>query len=122
MPDPNLSSAMKGNLLGAVQQASGGIKFGQTVQLSAEAITRSPKDASALVDVVKFVAGLIQTNRQGDKTAAQVSTLLDGLQTSAQGNTMTMTLAIPEATLEQMLSMMRQDRSKKSIPSPSVPK
>jgi len=105
-----------------VQQASGGIKFGQTVQLSAEAITRSPKDASALVDVVKFVAGLIQTNRQGDKTAAQVSTLLDGLQTSAQGNTMTMTLAIPEATLEQMLSMMRQDRSKKSIPSPSVPK
>ncbi len=125
MPDPNLSNAMKGNLLGAIEQASGGIKFGQTVQLSAEAITRSPKDASALVDVVKFVAGLIQTNRQGDKTAAQVSTLLDGLQTSAQGNTMTMTLAIPEATLEQMLSMMHQDRSgqgKKSIPSPSVPK
>jgi len=125
MPDPNLSNAMKGNLLGAVEQASGGIKFGQTVQLSAEAITRSPKDAAALVDVVKFVAGLIQTNRQGDKTAAQVSTLLDGLQTSAQGNTMTMTLAIPEATLEQMLSMMRQDRSaqgKKSTPPPSVPK
>lgn len=125
MPDPNLSNAMKGNLLGAVEQASGGIKFGQTVQLSAEAITRSPKDASALVDVVKFVAGLIQTNRQGDKTAAQVSTLLDGLQTSAVGNTMTMTLAIPEGTLEQMLSTMHQEhssRSKKSDPPSSVPK
>lgn len=110
MPDPNLSSAMKGNLLGAIQQTTGGVKFGQTVQLYAEAVTRSPQDAAALVDVVKFIAGLIQTNRQNDKTAAQVSTLLDALQTTTQGNVMTMSLAIPEATLEQMMSAMRQTR------------
>lgn len=114
MPDPNLSGAMKGNLLGAVQQASGGLKFGDTVQVFGEAITRSPKDAAALVDVVKFVAGLIQTNRQNDKTAAQVSTLLDNLQTSAQGSVMTMNLAIPEATLEQMINTVRQERGSQS--------
>jgi hypothetical protein len=119
MPDPNLSSAMKGNLLGGVQQTSGGVKFGQNVQLYAEAVTRSPQDAAALVDVVKFVAGLIQTNRQNDKTAAQVSTLLDALQTTTQGNVMTMTLAIPEATLEQMMSAMHQDRS---APAKKTPK
>jgi hypothetical protein len=112
MPDPNLSSAMKGNLLGAIQQTSGGVKFGQNVQLYAEAVTRSPQDAAALVDVVKFLAGLIQTNRQNDKTAAQVSTLLDGLQTTTQGNVMTMSLAIPEATIEQMMSALRQERGK----------
>lgn len=125
MPDPNLSSAMKGNLLGAVQQASGGLKFGQTIHLNAEAITRSPKDASALVDVVKFIAGLIQTNRQKDDTAAQVSTLLDALQTSAAGNVMTMSLAIPEGTLEQMITSARQQRnspSKRTVPAPATPK
>lgn len=111
MPDPNLGNAMKGNLLGAIQQTSGGVKFGSTVQLFAEAVTRSPQDAAALVDVVKFIAGLVQTNRQNDKTAAQVSTLLDGLQTTTQGNVMTMTLAIPESTLEQMMTSMRQDRT-----------
>jgi len=110
MPDPNLSSAMKGSLLGGIQQTSGGVKFGQNVLLYAEAVTRSPEDAAALVDVVKFIAGLIQTNRQNDKTAAQVSTLLDALQTTTQGNVMTMSLAIPEATLEQMMSAMRQER------------
>lgn len=126
MPDPNLSGAMKGNLLGAVQQASGGLKFGNTVQVFGEAITRSPQDAAALVDVVKFIAGLIQTNRQSDKTAAQVSTLLDGLQTSAQGNVMTMNLAIPEPVLEQMISTMRQERGSQakkpsSKPTPEKP-
>lgn len=114
MPDPNLSNAMKGNLMAAIQQTSGGVKFGPTIQLYAEAITRSPQDASALVDVVKFLAGLIQTNRQNDKTAAQVSTLLDGLQTTTDGNTMTMSLAIPEATLEQMMSSLRRPRPNKS--------
>jgi hypothetical protein len=110
MPDPNMASAMHGNLLGAVQQASGGVKFGPTVLVTGEALTRSPKDAAALVDVVKFVAGLIQTNRQNDNTAAQVSTLLDSLQATAQGSTMTMTLSIPEATLEQMIRSMRQQK------------
>ena len=34
MPDPNLSGAMKGNLLAAINQASGGIRFGDTVTIS----------------------------------------------------------------------------------------
>jgi hypothetical protein len=118
MPDQNVAGAMQGNLLGAVQQASGGVKFGPTVQLNAEALTRSPKDAAALVDVVKFVAGLIQTNRQSDTTAAQVSTLLDSLKATAQGNLMTMTLSIPETTLEQMISSVRRPRK---APQPTAP-
>lgn len=116
VPDPNIAGAMKGNLLGAIEQTSGGVKFGPTVQVSAEAITRSPKDASALVDVVKFVAGLIQTNRQNDNTAAQVSTLLDSLQASAEGNVMTMNLAVPEATLEQMIHTMRRQQAAPKAP------
>jgi hypothetical protein len=108
MPDPNLSGAMKGNLLAAINEASGGIRFGDTVNISAQAITRSDKDAQALVDVVKFVAGMVQLNRQNNPAAGQVATLLDTLDCTTAGNVTNVSLAIPESQLEQMLDMMRQ--------------
>ncbi len=104
MSNPNLSGAMQGNLLAAINQASGGIRFGDTVTISAEAVTRSEKDAQALVDVLKFFAGLVQLNRQQNPAAGQVATLLDTLQTSTSGNITNMSLAIPEQQLEQLLN------------------
>ena len=112
IPDPNLSGAMQGNLLAAINQMSGGIRFGDTVTISAEAVTRSEKDAQALVDVVKFFAGLVQLNRQKDPAAGQVATLLDTLQTSTAGNITTISLAIPEQQLEQLLNSARPARAK----------
>ena len=109
MPDPNLGGAMKGNMLQAISQASGGVQFGPTVKITGEAVTRSDKDAAALVDVARFLAGLIQTNRDKSKTAAGVSTLLDGLETSSTGNVMLMSLAIPEAQLEQIFDNARAE-------------
>jgi len=102
IPDP--SGAMQGNLLAAINQASGGIRFGDTVTITAEAVTRSEKDAQALVDVVKFFASLVQLNRQQNPAAGQVATLLDTLKTSTSGNTTTISLAIPEQQLEQLLN------------------
>jgi hypothetical protein len=120
MPDPNLSGAMKGNLLAAINEASGGIRFGGTVNIFAEAITRSEKDAQALVDVVKFVAGMVQLNRQNNPAAGQVATLLDTLDCKTAGNITTISLAIPELQLEQMLDTMRQQgrqaRSRPAVP------
>jgi len=110
MPDPNLQGAMKGNLLQGISQASGGIRFGDTVQITGEAITRSEKDATALVDVVRFLAGMIQLNRQNDPTAGQVATLLDGLTLKTAGNVMSMSLAIPEKQLEQIFDGLRLER------------
>jgi hypothetical protein len=112
IPDPNVSGAMKGNLMAAINQTSGGIRFGDTVTISAEAVTRSEKDAQALVDVVKFFAGLVQLNRQKDPTAGQVATLLDTLQTSTAGNITTISIAIPEAQLEQLLNSVHPARAK----------
>jgi hypothetical protein len=120
MPDPNLSGAMKGNLLAAINEASGGIRFGNTVNISAEAITRSEKDAQALVDVVKFVAGMVQLNRQNNPAAGQVATLLDTLDCKTAGNVTNISLAIPEQQLEQMLEMMRQ-QSHQARKKPAAP-
>ena len=110
MPNPNLSGAMKGDLLSGIHQASGGIRFGDTVTISGEAITRSDKDAQALVDVFRFLAGLIQLNSQNNQVAGRVSTLLDGMDLKTNGNIMTMSLAIPEQQLEQLLTTMQQER------------
>jgi len=110
MPNPNLSGAMKGDLLAAIHQASGGVHFGDTVTIAGEAVTRSDKDAQALVDVFRFLAGLIQLNSQNNQVAGRVSTLLDGMDLKTSGNVMTMSLAIPEQQLEQLLATFQQER------------
>jgi hypothetical protein len=115
IPNSNVSGAMKGNLLASINQASGGVRFGDTVTISAEAVTRSEKDAQALVDVVKFFAGLVQMNKQNDPAAGQVATLLDTLQTSTSGNTTTISLAIPEQQLEQLLNSTHSASRKASL-------
>src|ERR1019366_5600175 len=106
---------MQGNLFAAINQASGGLRFGDTVTISAEAVTRSEKDAQALVDVVKFFAGLVQLNKQNNPAAGQVATLPDSLQASASGNTTTISLAIPEQQLEQLLNSAHQGPTKASL-------
>lgn len=101
--DPNLGNAFSGGLLQAVLQASGGMNFAADgVRITGQAVARSPKDAEALRDVVKFLAGLIQLNKDKDPNAAKVATLLDSLQVSAQDNTMSLSMSIPEALVEQL--------------------
>jgi hypothetical protein len=120
MPDPNLQSAMKGNLLAAVHEASGGIRFGATVSISAEAVTRSEKDAAALVDVFKFVASMIQSNRQHDAAVGQIADWVDGMILKTKGNVMTLAVAIPEKQLEDMLNTMRLE-TKQAHKKPAAP-
>jgi hypothetical protein len=106
MPDPNLQGAMRGNLMQAISQASGGLRFGDPVLISGQAVTRSDKDAEALADVVRFLVGMIQQNRESNPTAGQISDLLDALSLKTSGNVMTMSLAIPEKQLEQIFGTL----------------
>jgi hypothetical protein len=102
--DPNLGQAVQGNLFQAIQQASGGLKFGQSggVLITGEAVTRSPQDASALADVVRFVAGLIQMNAGNDQEAQQAASVLKDLQVTPSGSTTKLSLSLSESFLEQM--------------------
>lgn len=104
IPNSNLGGAVQGNVLAGINQASGGVRFGDTVTVSAQAVARSAQDAQSLVDVVKFLAGLVQMNKQNNPSAGQVASLLDSLQASASGNITTISLAIPEQQLEQLLN------------------
>lgn len=101
--DPNLKGAMAGNLLQAVLQANGGIKFSaDSVRINGEALTRSDKDAQALADVIRFIAGLVQMNKDNDPNASKIASLLDTMQVSTDAATMRMSLNIPESMVEKL--------------------
>src|SRR5205814_4592767 len=54
-PNGTVNGMMKGDLLKSIEQTSGGVKFGATIQLSAEAVAHTDQDANSLADVAKFL-------------------------------------------------------------------
>jgi len=104
LPTPNSGGPINNNMFMAINQASGGIRFGEIVTISADVVARSDKDAQALGDVVKFFVGMLQQNRQNNPVAGQFSNMLDPLETKTEGNTMSMSLAIPEELLERLFN------------------
>ena len=93
----------KAQLLRAVVQSSGGIRFGSNVQLSFNALTRSDKDATFLTDLIRFISSAIQMQRQNDPRAALLAPAIDGMKLSSDGRQVYTTMVIPEADLEQIM-------------------
>jgi hypothetical protein len=106
VPNPNVSGAMKGNALQSIQQVSGGLSFGDMVTVTAEAVTRSDKDASALADVIRFLASLLQMNRQAAQAGA-LAAALDNMKLEADGVVTRLTMEIPAGDLEKLIQSQR---------------
>ena len=110
VPDTKLNGMLNSDVVKTIQQTSGGIKFGAIIQLSAEAVTRSAQDATALADVVRFLANMVQMNTPQAGQAA-VTALVQSLNVKADGNTVKVGLAIPE---DQFEKVMRSSGHKKT--------
>jgi hypothetical protein len=98
--NPNVKGAMAGDLVQGIESVSGGVKFGANVIVSGEALTRSDKDASALVDVVKFFASMAQSN--GAKSGPLG--MLDAVQMSSEGRLVRFSLTTPEQEFEKLFA------------------
>jgi hypothetical protein len=98
--NPMLSQAQA---LQSVLQASGGMHFGNTVDLSFDAVTRSPKDASSLADVVRFFASMVQMSRQKDPRADIAASAFDNMNLTTDGDAMHFSISLPEKSLEQLI-------------------
>jgi hypothetical protein len=90
--------------LQSVRQAAGGVQFSDPVQLSFDAMTRSPQDAVSLADVVRFMVGFLQMQRQNNPQTDMLASALDTMVLNASGNTFHAGLAVPEKTLEQLIN------------------
>ena len=110
VPDTRLNGMLNSDVVKTIQQTSGGIKFGAIIQLSAEAVTRNAQDATALADVVRFLASMVQMNTPQAGQAA-VTALVQSLNVKADGNTVKVGLAIPE---DQFEKVMRSTEHKKT--------
>ncbi|MBC7925825.1 MAG: hypothetical protein H7039_09220, partial [Bryobacteraceae bacterium] len=69
-----------------ILETSGGLTFGSIIQFSAEALTRSDRDAQALVDVIRLAASLLQMN--GSSAEMQVlQPIFSSLVVNQEGST-----------------------------------
>lgn len=98
------NSTQKSQMMQAVLQSNGGVRFGSNVQLSFNAQTRSDKDATSLTDFIRFMSSAIQMQRQNDPRAALLAPSFDSMQLRADGRQVYTSFSIPEADLEQILS------------------
>jgi len=94
----------------SIRQASGGIRFGDTVTLTLDAKTRSPQDAVSLVDVARFFTSMVQMQRQHDPRAAIVATALDKMVLTTDGDSMHVSVSLSEKDIEQLAQLGSEDR------------
>ena len=107
LPDQRMNGVINGDMVQGIEQASGGVLFGANVQIAGEAVTRSEKDATALADVVRFLAGMVQMNREKPEVA-KLAAVLDTMSLKATANTLAFSLSVPESDLEQMMKPERK--------------
>lgn len=88
--------------LQSIVESSGGIRFGAMVDLTLNAVARSPQDANSLADVIRFLAGMAQMQGQKDAKASTLANALANLNLSTNGPNVHITLTVPEKALEQL--------------------
>ena len=101
-PNKNVSGVLQGDLIKGIQQSSGGVKFGSTIEISGELDARNNQDASSLADVVRFFMNMAQTNAPSH---AELGKLLQNLTVNTEANAVKVSLAIPEIDLEMLFRM-----------------
>jgi hypothetical protein len=92
---------------GAVQsitEASGGIRFGDPIALTVDAVASSAQDASALANVIRGLVGVAQMQRQANPYLAVLASAADTMNLASDGNTIHLSLSIPEKDAEQLAS------------------
>jgi hypothetical protein len=113
--DPSLQGALNGDLFKKIVETSGGVKFGSTIQISSEMVAADEKNATALGDVVKFLAGMVAMNAGSPQGMPPVlASLLQSLNVQTQGNIVNVSLSAPEDQLESLINSMQQQSSKKT--------
>jgi hypothetical protein len=108
----SLGPISQSGLIQNITAASGGVLFGSTaITVSADAVTVSPQNAQALVDVLKFFVSMIAGNANAP---AGVTSIASSAQFSVNGSTAHISLLLPEAQVEQLLMPQTNSKRKRS--------
>ena len=87
-------------ILQQVQQAAGGVKFGDSVVGTAAIQADNATDATQLANTLQFLVNMAQMQSQNN---AQAASLLKAFAVSAQGSTVKVSVTLPQAQFQQLL-------------------
>jgi ribosomal protein L12E/L44/L45/RPP1/RPP2 len=89
--------------------SNGGIKFGDMVVITGQAVTVDAPTAKSLADVVQAIASIAAMAGAGnDPNVAALAQLMQGLKVTADGVNVNITLSVPEAQLEAVINQMKK--------------
>lgn len=88
-------------VLADIQQASGGAKFGTTIQITMQAVAGNQQDASSLAALVKLGAQMLGAG--GPKSVQDaLANVAKSLTATTDGNTLNVSVSIPEDVAESL--------------------
>jgi hypothetical protein len=96
-----------GQMLSSIQSSSGGIRFGDAVVITGQAVTDSAANAVALANVVQGLVAIASMAGAQDPQFATVAQILQGVKVTANGATINLAVSIPEAQMETILNSLK---------------
>lgn len=94
----------------SIQEAAAGVRIRADLEIAAETLMRSPQDATALADVVRFLASMVRMNAGKNGIDENAIRVLDTLQVSTSGATARLTVTVPEQSLEKVFERKHEPR------------
>ncbi|MGE5646870.1 MAG: hypothetical protein ACM336_13875 [Acidobacteriota bacterium] len=85
-------------MLRSIEQASGGVRLGPTLDVAADLTTRTPEDAQNIAAALQLLIGLAA---QGNRNSKQAAAILEKLALRAERNTVKLAFSIPEDELKK---------------------
>lgn len=98
---PGMPGNSAATILQQVQAASGGVKFGSSVQFTAQAQADNAQDATSMAGVLQLLVNLAQANASKNPEGAAA---LKNLTVTASGANVNIALTLPEDQFQQLLS------------------
>jgi hypothetical protein len=114
-----LSGMLQGEVFSNIEEALGGVRFGESIDFEGHLVTRTEQDAEALHNVFRFFTSLMamQQPKASDPRAGE---WLNRIQLRAEGRAMTLGFSIPQKEFEQLLEVARlHGPGKKAFAAPS---
>jgi hypothetical protein len=93
----------------SIQQAAGGVKFGNQVTVTAQAQADTAQNAQAMGDALKLLASLAQMHSQNN---AALRAVLATLTIAPQGNLLNVSFSVPEDQIQQLVRPRAQPSSR----------
>jgi len=110
---PGPSGMMGGDAFKGIEQAAMGVRFGgETMDLTAETVSKTEKDATSIADVVRFLSTMVQMNRDKPEVKA-LATALDAMKLTTDARTTRLTISLPVADIEKMINQSGKPAPKK---------